>query len=128
MEQAQLRYWIRGDKASYKKFHLDCQEDQSKASMNPSDNSYGGESPDRAGQLTSSTDSGELRLIHWPNVKTKGYGEFYDRLASALNGQGTVPVNAEDAAQVIRLIELARTSSNKDRTLNAAEHYPSIDE
>ncbi|KAL2053366.1 hypothetical protein ABVK25_006360 [Lepraria finkii] len=48
-EVNQLRYWVRGEKGSYKKFHLDCQEDQLKAGKKPGDAGFGIEPKDRAG-------------------------------------------------------------------------------
>lgn len=48
-EEKQLRFWIRGDKGSYKKYHLDIQEDQLKAGLRPGDDNYGQESVDRYG-------------------------------------------------------------------------------
>lgn len=53
----------------------------------------------------------------YPNVKPMTYKTFYCQFAKALNGDGEVPVNAEEAASVIRLIELARLSSCEGRTL-----------
>lgn len=44
--------------------------------------------------------------------------EYYRGFARALAGQGDVPVRAEDAANVIRLVELARESSKTGKTLD----------
>lgn len=52
-----------------------------------------------------------------PNVEPVTYKTFYCQFAKALNGDGEVPVKAEEAASVIRLIELARLSSSEGRTL-----------
>ena len=43
---------------------------------------------------------------------------FYSMFAKALAGQGDVPVKAEGASAVIRLIELARESSQSGKTLD----------
>ncbi|MCJ1362464.1 hypothetical protein MMC16_001567 [Acarospora aff. strigata] len=45
----QLRYWVRGDKGSFKKFHLDCQEDQLRKGMKPGDEGFAIEPEDRHG-------------------------------------------------------------------------------
>lgn len=45
------------------------------------------------------------------------YAAFYTQLANALAGEGEVPVKAEEARDVIRLIELARRSAGEGRTL-----------
>lgn len=52
-----------------------------------------------------------------PNVEPMTYRKFYCQFAEALNGDGEVPVKAEEAALVIRLIELARMSSKEGMTL-----------
>ena len=54
----------------------------------------------------------------FPTVEPATYAEFYKRLATALAGKGDVPVNASDASIVIKLIELARESSQTGRTLD----------
>lgn len=48
-EEKQLRFWVRGEKGSFKKFHLDIQEDQLKAGIRPGDSGYGLEPSDRYG-------------------------------------------------------------------------------
>ncbi len=54
----------------------------------------------------------------FPTVEPATYAAFYRKLAKALAGNGEVPVKAEDASAVIRLIELARESSQTGRTLD----------
>lgn len=39
-EEEQLRYWVRGTKGTFKKFHLDVQEDQLKAGQRPGDKGF----------------------------------------------------------------------------------------
>lgn len=48
-EEKQLRFWVRGEKGSFKKYHLDIQEDQLKAGIRPGDSGYGLEPSDRYG-------------------------------------------------------------------------------
>jgi scyllo-inositol 2-dehydrogenase (NADP+) len=45
------------------------------------------------------------------------YEEFYRQLAAAIAGQGPVPVTAESAAQVIRVIEAAVHSAEEGRRI-----------
>ena len=54
----------------------------------------------------------------FPTVESATYAEFYRRLAQTVAGSGEVPVKAEDASAVIRLVELARESSRTGRTLD----------
>lgn len=68
-EEEQLRFWVRGEKGSFKKvcninsymnsgisnvitqqFHLDIQEDQLKSGLRPADNGYGREPSERYGE------------------------------------------------------------------------------
>lgn len=60
---------------------------------------------------------GQISREVYPNVEPSTYRTFYNQFAKALNGNGEVPVKAEEAASVIRLIELARLSSSEGRTL-----------
>ncbi|KAJ9206375.1 hypothetical protein DTO164E3_471 [Paecilomyces variotii] len=116
-EEKQLRFWIRGDKASYKKFHLDVQEDQLKAGLRPGNNGYAEESPDKYGVLTTIKD-GKPVAETYPTVQPPTYTEYYRVLARALAGQGEVPVKPEDSSAVIRIIELAKESSKLGKTLD----------
>lgn len=117
-EVNQLRYWIRGDKGSFKKYHLDCQEDQLKAGMKPGDDGYGLEGRERYGVL-SKIEGGKATSETIPTVDSPTYAEFYRKLARALAGDDKqLPVDPRSAAEVIRLIELARESSESGRTLD----------
>lgn len=50
-------------------------------------------------------------------VEPVTYSEFYRLFAKAIAGEGEVPVKAEEAAAVIRLVELAKESSRTGKTL-----------
>ena len=52
-----------------------------------------------------------------PTVGPPTYVEYYRILAKALLGGGEVPVRAEEARNVIRLVEMARQSSREGKTL-----------
>lgn len=53
-----------------------------------------------------------------PNIAPLTYRTFYTEFVKALSGEGQVPVKPEDARDVIRLIELARKSSQEGKTLD----------
>lgn len=117
-EVNQLRYWVRGDKGSFKKFHLDCQEEQLKAGIKPGENGYGTEPEDRYGVLTTSQD-GKFKSQVVPTLEPPTYAEFYRKLARALAGDtAQLPVDPTEATLVIRLVELAKESSNSGKTLD----------
>jgi predicted dehydrogenase len=117
-EVNQLRYWVRGDKGSFKKYHLDCQEDQLRAGMKPGDNGYGLEPKERYGVLNTAK-AGKIESEVVPTVEPATYAEFYRKFARALGGDiSQLPVDPTTAAAVIRLVELATESSNLGRTLD----------
>ena len=119
-EVEQLRYWVRGTKGSFRKYNLDVQEDQLKAGLRPGeDEEFGMETESSNGTVTRLDQSGKpytskLKAAHPPAT----YRAFYEELAKALAGDGKVPVSPEEAAAVIRLIELCKESSTKGRTLD----------
>jgi scyllo-inositol 2-dehydrogenase (NADP+) len=45
------------------------------------------------------------------------YEQFYRQLAAAMAGEGPVPVTAESAGQVIRVLEAAHRSAAEGRTV-----------
>ncbi|KAL2820548.1 hypothetical protein BDW59DRAFT_150677 [Aspergillus cavernicola] len=116
-EEDQLRFWVRGDKGSFKKFHLDCQEDQLKAGMRPGDRGYGREPSEHYGTLTTIQNGKPVREVT-ATVEPPTYTEYYRKMARALAGEGDLPASGEEAAQVIRLIELAHESSKLGKTLD----------
>ena len=115
-EERQLRYWVRGEKGSWKKFGLDVQEDQLKAGLRPGDQGYAVEV--EAGELTVVNSQGKTESSRLSGVEPKTYCEFYRRLAAALKGsKEEIPVEATRAAEVIRLVEMARESSRLGKTM-----------
>ncbi|KAK7728921.1 hypothetical protein SLS57_002153 [Botryosphaeria dothidea] len=116
-EEEQLRYWVRGEKGSFKKFHLDVQEDQLLAGLRPGQEGYGSDPESHYGTVTLIKDGKPVRQTY-PTLPPQTYVEYYRVLEKALNGEGEVPVKAEEAAAVIRLIELAKESSKSGKTLD----------
>jgi len=114
----QLRYWVRGDKGSFKKYHLDCQEDQLKTGMKPGDDGFGLEPKERYGVLNT-VNNGNIESEVVPTVEPATYAEYYRKFARALAGDvAQLPVDPSMAANVIRLVELAKESSKQGRTLD----------
>ena len=117
-EVNQLRFWVRGDTGSFKKYHLDCQEDQLKQGMKPGDRGFGLEPKERYGTLNT-VKNGKITSETVPTVEPATYAEFYRKFAKALQGHtDQLPVDPVVAAKVIRLVELAGESSRTGRTLN----------
>ncbi|KAK9233907.1 hypothetical protein V1525DRAFT_440358 [Lipomyces kononenkoae] len=125
-EIQQLLFWVRGDGASFRTYGLDPQEAQLKRGVQPNSDGFGvEEGMDNYGVLTvvgsedQSLGSKDVRLSSVVEQGNGTYSEFYSRLASALkNGEpGQLPVAADQAAQVIRLVQLAQESSKLGKTM-----------
>jgi predicted dehydrogenase len=52
-----------------------------------------------------------------PTVSPATYVEYYRVLAKALRGQGRSPVGAEEARDVLRIVEAAIESSKEGKTV-----------
>lgn len=115
----QLRFWVRGEKGSFQKMNLDVQEPQLIAGKRPGkDADFGVEDEGLNGLLTlwdEKTGKMEEQKVK-PKVPT--YTGIYKELAAAIKGEGEVPVTAEQAATVLRVIELAKESSESGKTVN----------
>ncbi|RQM07215.1 hypothetical protein DH86_00000908 [Scytalidium sp. 3C] len=119
-EVEQLRYWVRGTKGSYKKFHLDVQEDQLKAGLKPGDAGFGVESAERAGTLVTLGAGDKPSQEACPNVEPETYAALYKQFAAALEkgDDAAVPVKPSEAADVLRIIEAARESAKTGKTVD----------
>ncbi|RFU76335.1 hypothetical protein TARUN_5902 [Trichoderma arundinaceum] len=120
-EVDQLRYWIRGTKGSFRKFHLDPQEDQLKAGGKPTDAGYGVESTDNSTLTAVDEATGKSSQVPVPQLEPETYRAFYSEFAKALqSGKAEdVPVKAEQARDVLRIIEgvLESAKTGKDVVL-----------
>ncbi|TVY54815.1 scyllo-inositol 2-dehydrogenase (NADP(+)) IolW [Lachnellula cervina] len=118
VETKQLRYWVRGTKGSFKKFHLDVQEDQLKAGLKPGDGGFGVESEERLGELVL-LEGDKTRGSVLKNVEPLTYATLYSEFAKAIGGGGesAVPVKASQARDVLRIIEAAKESAKSEKTV-----------
>lgn len=87
------------------------------AGMRPDHLHFGREPEEDNGILTVVKDK-EIVERRYPNVEPVTYLGFYKQLASALLAESPVPVDAQDARDVIYLVELARKSAEEGRTLD----------
>lgn len=117
-EAAQFRYWVRGEKGSYKKYHVDIQEPQLRfQGMKPTDAGYAQEPKENYGVLSSVQGDGSFKTEIVPTVYEQNYRTFYAAFAKAVAGEGEVPVSPEGPAKVIKLIELAKESAKSGKTI-----------
>lgn len=98
VETEQLRYWVRGTKGSFKKYHLDVQEDQLKAGLKPGDRGFGIENEASSGTLVV-LDGDKPKSSVFKNVEPKTYATLYDGFAKAIEvgDESAVPVKAIEA-------------------------------
>lgn len=61
---------------------------------------------------------GKFTSTLYPTVDPPTWTAYYREFAQALNGVGDVPVTADDARAVIRLVELAKASSALGKTMD----------
>jgi len=109
------RFEVHGDRGSFVKDGMDGQIAAMLAGGRPGDPGWGEEPAERHGTLT--TDLAGLastgRLASVPG----SYGTYYRQVAAAVRGEGPVPVPAEQARDVVRVIECARASSRDGRVV-----------
>ncbi|KEQ80572.1 NAD(P)-binding protein [Aureobasidium pullulans EXF-150] len=112
-EQEQLRFWVRGTKGSFRKCHLDVQEPQLLGGVKLDSPEFGVEPSSSHGTLTVASADGKFNRETVASIEPPPtYVEYYRTLAKALKGEGDVPVSGDDAADVLKIIELAQTSSD----------------
>ncbi|WP_296048433.1 Gfo/Idh/MocA family oxidoreductase [uncultured Alteromonas sp.] len=109
-----LRYALQGTKGSYRKYHLDPQEDQLKASLSFDDPDWSVAPAPQYGKLYLEAENKTVATLNG------GYITFYSQLATALvtNNAEALPASGQSVVTVIRLIELARLASEQQQTLS----------
>jgi predicted dehydrogenase len=122
-EVEQLRFWVRGTKGSFKKFHLDPQEGQLRGAKAgaPLPGDFGVEAQGRAASVTTVVgEDGKLfERKTWETVSPPPtYVEYYRLFGKAVAGEGEVPVKAEEARDVLRIVEAALLSSKEGRSVS----------
>ncbi|GGB03133.1 oxidoreductase [Agarivorans gilvus] len=103
------RFQIHGSKGSYAKWGLDPQEQQLNAGLSPKAATFGADSNRSEIHLASQAS------LHKP-LKPGNYLAFYDNFVKAVNDGTPLAVTASQAAEVIKIIELAM-HSHQQQTL-----------
>ena len=103
------RFAIHGTRGSYVKHGLDTQEDQLKAGLRPGEAGFGG-----------GNEAGLLRVLEGDQEVDKSlptrdgdYAGFYIALADTIQTGVKFPVSAQDAVDVMTIVELAARSSDE---------------
>ncbi|KAJ2396254.1 hypothetical protein GGI05_001211 [Coemansia sp. RSA 2603] len=111
------RFTVLGSRGTFTKHNLDVQEDQLKSGIIPNDPEYGKDKPSQFGTIDSEI---------YPGVHARGtittadgdYPAYYNNIANAIRGEAELVVTPDQAADVIRIIELAKQSSAERRSLS----------
>ena len=103
------RFAIHGTRGSYVKYGLDTQEDQLKAGLRPGDEGFG--AGNAAGVLR--VLEGDQEVERQIATRDGEYVEFYRALADSIQNGVKFPISAQDAVDVMTIIELAARSSDE---------------
>ncbi|KAL8713700.1 MAG: hypothetical protein Q9220_002226 [cf. Caloplaca sp. 1 TL-2023] len=115
-EEKQMRFWVRGEKGSYKKVLLAATFGEL-MSIRPGEPGFGMEPEEHQGTLTTVGSANEITAAPYPTIQPLPYSTIYSEFVNAITTGGPVPVRPEDARAVIRIIELAKQSSDEGRTM-----------
>lgn len=107
------RFQVHGTRGSYVKYGLDPQEDRLKAGARPPQEDWGYDMRDGVLTLAEGDVMAEKTLLTLPG----NYPAYYAAVRDAIHGNGRNPVTAEEAIQVMELIELGLQSAEKRQTL-----------
>ena len=110
------RFMVNGTKGSFIKYGEDVQEEQINQGIKPNTPDWGSDPESQWGILHTEKE-GEVSRESYPSVQG-GFGLFYNGLYETLVNGAPLPVTAEQAYNVIRLIELAMLSSKKKAVID----------
>jgi predicted dehydrogenase len=105
------RFRVLGSEAGYVTYGLDSQEEDLRAGRTPADEGFGETPPARYGVLGTEGEDGR-----YPTLPGR-YTDYYAQMATALRGQGPVPVDPRDAVAALEVIEAARRSADEGRVI-----------
>ncbi|KOC90849.1 oxidoreductase [Winslowiella iniecta] len=107
------RFQVHGTRGSYVKYGLDPQEDRLKDGARPPQEDWGYDMRDGVLTLAEGDLMVEKTLLTIPG----NYPAYYAAIRDAVKGSGKNPVSAEEAIEVMELIELGLQSAEQGQTL-----------
>jgi predicted dehydrogenase len=110
------RFLLHGVEGSFVKYGLDPQEEALKRGAVPTAPNWGEEPREQWGALN--TQLGGLRVLGRVETHAGDYSAFYRNVADALKERDHLIVTPGEAADTIRIIELAQQSSSERRTVD----------
>tara|TARA_R110001583_G_scaffold38306_6_gene123791 strand:- start:1320 stop:2387 length:1068 start_codon:yes stop_codon:yes gene_type:complete len=105
------RFNIQGTKGQFVKQGVDSQEQQLKDGLKPSSIEFGRENENQHGVLFTESSTKSI------STERGDYGQYYTEIAQAIKNNAPLPVCADDAVKVMKVIELALLSTQHGRTL-----------
>jgi predicted dehydrogenase len=119
------RFLLHGTKGSFKKYGLDPQEPALAGGAKVpriGEGEWLAEAEEDWGTLTVAPQPADPGKLDRTKVKTElgDYRNYYANVRDAINGTAALAVSPEDAYRVIKLLEMARVSSEQGRTLPVA--------
>ena len=115
------RFLLHGTQGAFVKQTVDPQESNLRRGYVPTDTAWGAEPEENWGLLTLS-ENGALTQRRVPSANCD-YRDFYANLRDAILGKAKLAVSTDWALNVMRLLELARQSSNERRTVSVSATY-----
>lgn len=109
-----LRFAVHGDRGSFVKHGLDTQEDRLRAGGVPGEPDWGRDAS--PGELTRVIGGGDL-LRERIDGEPGEYRRYYTAMREAILGNAPVPVTAQQALDVMRIVEMGETSSRERREI-----------
>jgi predicted dehydrogenase len=116
IRQAGPRYILHGTNGSFLKPGIDPQEDQLKAGIFPAGPDWGKDQAEDWGLLN--TDLGDLHFTGKVETIAGNYGAYYDSIYQTIVNGEKPAVTAEQARDVIRIIEVAFQSHQKRTSIS----------
>jgi scyllo-inositol 2-dehydrogenase (NADP+) len=107
------RYIIHGIIGSFVKYGIDPQEEELRKGIIPGDASWGMEAPEHWGLIT--MDYADMNVHGCVESEPGNYLEFYNNVYDVLTKKAPMAIKPAEARNVIRIIELARESSVKNK-------------
>ncbi|CEJ93488.1 hypothetical protein VHEMI09071 [[Torrubiella] hemipterigena] len=119
VETTQRRYWVRGSNGSFTKDGVDPQEDQIIAGMAPTAVGFGEDEPSSM-HLVVRDENGLPKKADVPDLEPATYMAFYKAFGDAIESgkEEGIPVKANEASDVLRVIEAMIESAKTGKIVN----------
>lgn len=118
-----FRMYLEGSKGTFVKKELDIQEQQMGQNMSPYSDEWGVDLPENHGQWLRMPPDGDIQNKEHDEpiviaTERGSYQTFYENFLRACHGEEALQVSAEQALDVVKIIELAMQSSSSGQELS----------